>query len=302
MSTGSTSNRLYTILFFILAALWGGSFIAIKEVVHHMNPILGAFFRVSIGLITIYIICKLKKAPAIENRQRLKSMFVGIFSIGIPFTLLFIGEKYISAGLAGVINGTVPIWTVLIAIVFVLSEKNNAGLKILGAFIGFLGIVVISYPSILNGNFERLTGIYLLLGMAISYAVGTNLSKMVMSGGGHPLRVSMNQHISGMLFLLIATLTFENNSLLDLKQIPQSTILALVYLGVFSTGIAFSLFFYLMREWSATKVSTVTYIIPVFSLVLDFLIYGSYPNSYDMTGTLIIFSSLFLVFKANKEA
>lgn len=302
MSTESTSNKLYIILFFILAALWGGSFIAIKEVIHHMTPILGAFFRVLIGLVTIFTICKLKRAPGISLNQKLKSMFVGIFSIGIPFTLLFIGEKYISAGLAGVINGTVPIWTVLIAIIFVSSEKTNAGLKILGAVIGFLGIVVISYPSIQTGNFERLTGIFLLLGMAISYAIGTNLSKMVMSGGGHPLRVSMNQHISGVLFLLAATLIFETNTIENIFQIPRSTIFALLYLGVFSTGIAFSLFFYLMREWSATKVSTVTFIIPVFSLVLDFLIYGSYPNLFDMMGTLIIFSSLFLVFKANKEA
>ena len=301
MSTKSTSqNRLYLILFFVLAALWGGSFIAIKEVIHHIPPLQGAFFRVLIGLVTIYLISIIKKAPSLEVKQKFKSMFVGIFSIGLPFSLLFIGEKYISAGLAGVLNGTVPIWTVLIAIVFVSEERSRAGLKLVGALIGFVGILIISYPSLQAGAFDRLLGIGLILGMAISYAVGTNLSKMVMTRGGHPLKVSMNQHISTVILLFIVTSYFEGNPFTSIHLAPMSTLLSLAYLGIFSTGIAFSLFFYLMREWSATKISTVTFIIPIFSLLLDFLIYHSLPTTYDLAGAVVIFSSLFLVFKANK--
>lgn len=301
MSTKSTSqNRLYIILFFVLAALWGGSFIAIKEVIHHIPPIQGAFFRVLIGLVTIFIISKVMKAPKLGNKQRLKSMFVGIFSIGLPFTLLFIGEKYISAGLAGVLNGTVPIWTVLIAIVFVIDERKRAGLKLMGALIGFIGILIISWPSLQAQAFDRLLGIGLILGMAISYALGTNLSKMVMTGGGHPLKISMNQHISAVILLFLATSYFEGNPFAAIHLAPNSTLFSLAYLGIFSTGIAFTLFFYLMREWSATKISTVTFVIPIFSLLLDFLVFKSLPSAYDLAGAMVIFSSLFLVFRANK--
>lgn len=301
MSIKSTSpNRLYLILFFVLAALWGGSFIAIKEVIHHIPPLQGAFFRVLIGLVTIYIISVLKKAPKLENKQRLKSMFVGIFSIGLPFSLLFIGEQYISAGLAGVLNGTVPIWTVLIAIAFVVEERKRAGLKLIGALIGFIGIIIISWPSLQAGEFDRLLGIGLILGMAISYALGTNLSKMVMTGGGHPLKISMNQHISAVIILFIVTSYFEGNPFLSIHEAPISVLFSLAYLGIFSTGIAFTLFFYLMKEWSATKISTVTFVIPIFSLLLDFIVFNSLPSVFDLAGALVIFSSLFLVFRANK--
>lgn len=293
---------IYILLFILLAALWGGSFVAIKEVINAVPPVRGAFYRVVIGIITMLVINLFnRRAQRLSLKLKLKSMLVGIFSIGIPFSFLFTGEKYISAGLAGVLNGTVPIWTLLIALLFIKSERVNIPLKILGAVIGVLGIVVISYSSIAQNAHGELIGVILLLGMAISYGIGTNLSKIVMTGGGHPLQVSLYQHLSALFFLFFATFFMSGEPFSQMLELSTKTYLAIGYLGIFSTGIAFTLFFYLMRQWSATQVSTVTFVIPVFSLLFDFLFFGSFPGFYEMIGTGIIFMSLAVVYFANKN-
>lgn len=296
-------ETLYILLFILLAAFWGGSFIAIKQVITTMPPIRGAFFRVLIGLFSMFAISSaMNSGEKLTKVQKLKSMFVGIFSIGIPFSLLFTGEKYISAGLAGVLNGTVPIWTLIIALIFVRSEKKRVTLKVLGAIVGFLGIVVISWPSLQAGAYEKVLGIVLLIGMAISYAIGTNLSKVVMTGKTSPQRVSLYQHISAAMFLLVVTYFMTGNPFDGVTKLEPLSYAALFYMGIFSNGIAFTIFFYLMRAWNATKVSTVTFIVPIFSLGFDFIFFGNLPSGYDFLGALIIFSSMFLVFKANQES
>ena len=108
------------------------------------------------------------------------TLTISCIVIGLPFSLLFWGEKFISPSIAGVINGTVPFWTLIIAVSFFSGMKDITFRKILGLLAGFIGIAFIFGPKInLTGSENEIWGLISVTGMAVSYSVGINLNKTI---------------------------------------------------------------------------------------------------------------------------
>jgi drug/metabolite transporter (DMT)-like permease len=286
-------------LFCLLACFWSGSFIGIKAVVTAWPPMLGAAIRVGIALFC-FIIFKLlyKKTTTIAFNTRWKIWVIGLFSQAIPFSFLFWGENSISPGLAGILNATTPIWTFLLSLIFLPQFNFYSLRKLLGLSIAFIGIIVIFYPIIhFDSSYNILYGAGAVLVMAISYAIAGLLNQSYLSGANKIdfFTNIYHQHWASTTFLFLISLganEWSHTSLLFTSSAPW---FASFYLGICSTAIAYLIFYHLIREWDALRASTVLYIVPILTLLWDYLFYGNKPPSSEFVGVFIILFGVMLI-------
>lgn len=292
------------LLFCILTLLWGGSFIAIKYTVTSLPPVTGAMTRVAIAFLFLLLFARLKQRPlALPKSARIKVWLTGLFSIGLPFALLFWAEQSVTPGLAGIINGTVPIWTTIFAMIFMSGlEPINEG-KIFGLLLGSAGVYTIFSPSLSFGGNDLLLPMLALVLMSIFYSVGMLLNRSLMSGKAKIdlFANTVHQHGVSLIALLGLTLFLEGNPLPVLAtQTSTAAAISLFYLGLFSNAIAFIIFFYLIKRWGAVRASTVTYVVPLVALTLDFLFLGTIPQWNELAGIGLILSGVLLIQSAKK--
>ena len=286
------------LLFSLLASFWGGSFVAIKASLESFPPLFSASLRVLTALTAIAIIYKLMKIDTkIPKKDKVLCYVLGFFSISLPFSLLFWGEQFVEAGIAGVINGTTPIWTFLSAYFVFQTEKNSVKTTLAGIFTSFLGIYLIFSPKIEFGtSSQEIYGIIAIFGMAISYGIGGNLAKKIMSNPAvTPKKAIYHQHVSAAVVLLTASLSFEWQQIFAVKEIPLKASLSLVYLGVCSTAIAYIILFHLVNKWGTIKAMSVTYLIPVMALIFDYLLYGNVLLPIQFAGVVVVSLGLLIL-------
>ncbi len=285
-------SKINFALFIVLACLWSGSFIAIKEVVDVWPPIFSAAVRLGVALISLMLLifCTRKniKAPL---TLRWKIWGIGFFSQAIPFSFLFWAERLVSPGLAGILNATVSIWAFLLSLIFLPRLNTFSLLKLFGLFIGIAGITVIFWPMLkFSGNSANLLGALAVLAMAISYAIGALLNQYFLLGKTQIdfFTNVCHQHWASFIFLLVFSLIFEKWPSLNTLISTSTPWIASLYLGVCSTAIAFLIYYHLIREWDAVRASAVLYVVPVLTLIWDYLFYGYVPNTAEICGVIII--------------
>lgn len=296
MTSKSKPNML---LFLLLACLWSGSFIGIKVVVGVWPPLFGAAVRVGIALLCLFIFIKAtQKNTQVPHYLRWKIWVMGIFSQGIPFACLFVGEQSIPPGLAGIINGTVSLWTFILSLIFLRQTTTFSIVKLAGLLLGLFGVIVIFAPLL---SFDKtdatLFGASAVLSMAFSYAIGNVLNQYFLTGKAKIdfFTNVFHQHIASFCFLVVISLMFgewPNASTLIASSKPW---LASLYLGLFSTAIAWVIYYHLIREWDGVRASSVMYIVPVLALVWDYLIYNNAPIWSEMIGVVVILSGVILI-------
>ena len=131
------------LLLILLACCWGPSFLFIKIAIKYVDPMVVANLRVIIGAIILYVILKFRKINLPKFGLVWKHFAVmGFFSCALPFSLFATGEQYIDSSFAAILNGSTPLFTLIIAH---FSTKNDrlTKSKIIGAAIGFFGLFVI---------------------------------------------------------------------------------------------------------------------------------------------------------------
>lgn len=285
------------LLFCLLAAFWGGSFVAIKFAVLVFPPAFSAMLRVAVALAVLAAVFRYEgrdlRVPAATRRRM---WLAGLFAQGLPFALLFWGEKKISPGLAGIINGTVPIWAFVLGFVAGTGEKFTAR-KTAGLLLGFVGIGVICSPMLsFGGTRDEIFGTGAVLLMAVCYGVGTLLTKKLLSGSKADFRANLfHQHGASLIFLFAVSFGSESwPSLHDVLAAPAAVV-SILYLGIFSTAAAFMIYFHLIREWGAVRASAVTYVAPIIAVFWDYVFFRNVPDLFEIVGVLAVLSGVVLL-------
>lgn len=291
------------ILFILLAFFWGGSFLAIQNTIEVIPSFTSAFYRVFLSTIflIIFFIKDFLKLFQVDRGEIISSALTGLCAVGIPFGLLFWGEKYVSPSIAAVINGTVPLWTLFLSALLFHEKNVFTKNKILGVILGIVGIIFIFYPKLnFNNQTNEVFGLIAIVFMAISYAVGINLNRKIQSTNKH-LSNKQNliiQQLFSSVFLLFCLILIEGPPNFELL-LSTKVSLSVLYLGLFSTAIAFTIFYRLIRTMGSVKASSVTYFVPAVALFLDTLIFDRKLGSYEYFGSAIIFLSLYFIQKKN---
>ena len=260
-------SRRNLILFLLSGFLWGIPYLFIRVAVDSDNgisPAIVVFGRVFIGALILIPIAIYDKSffTAIKGWKYIA--VYALFEMVGPWILIGTAEQKISSGLAGLLVSSVPIFSTLIASYY--GDKTVwQPRRLIGIVIGFLGVFLLVGIESFTGSSD-LISILMTLAASLGYAFAVIYITRKMPGASG---VAINGIAMAM------TAVFYSPALFLLwpdRAVSANAIYALIALGVFSTGIAFAVFFTVMAEIGPTRASLVTYMNTAFAVVLGVLI------------------------------
>ncbi len=279
-------------IFALLGLIWGSSFLWIKIAVADVHPFVLVFFRITFGLIGLLVVLRWQKLSLPRDRNTLlKFLFMGVFNLVIPFLLITWGETKIDSSLASILNGTQPLFIIVIAH-FALHDEKITPPKIAGLIVGFVGVVILVARDFDSAHLQGdILGQLAVLGAALSYAVALTFSRRYLRGT-HPVIQSAMILIVGAILMGIITPIVERPIVLPTLPI---TWLALLWLGLLGLCVAYLLFFHLNNVWGPTRASLVTYIFPVVGVFLGIIFLNEVPDWTMVIGSVLVVAGIVVV-------
>ncbi len=276
--------------FIYLGVVWGATFLWLKIALGELGPLTLNAMRLTVASLGLLAIARMTRSPW-PGRKYLPAMaFLGVFNIALPFALITWSEIYITTGLASILNSTVPLFTILLAVFFVPDDRFSLA-RGAGLALGFGGVVLLVSDKLGNGLSAVAWGAGVMLLASLSYAVAAVYARRKMQAVA-PAMVAFGQSIFANLALWPLALIFE--SPIHLPQRPL-TWLALVWLGIAATGIGTALYYFLLREVGPTRTTLTTYIFPLVGVLLGWMFLSEQPDWRLVVGGLLVISGVALV-------
>ena len=283
----------YTLLT-ILALVWASAFFNIKIATYSYGPITIAFLRTFFGTIPLVLICYLRKIK-IEAFSKDWYWFaaIGIINLVIPFFLIAYGIQKVQSNLAAILMASTPLTAAILAHFFTNNEKINL-IKSVGILVGFSGIVFLFFDEILINENNFFSAFLILFGSCF-YVVGGVLTLKISNKKNENVTASIL--IWATLFLFPISMFIEQPW--NLSPRLDSTI-SLIYLGVFSTGIAWLLRFYILKNNGLVFQAQVAYLIPIFGVILGFLFLKEEITAKVILSLIAVILGIYLVKRSSK--
>lgn len=270
MTAGRMTGQSWGLLL-ALSVLWGGSFFFIGIAVREWPPLTIVASRVLIAAAVLLLVLRLSGLQLPRRPAVWLAFFgIGILNNAIPFTLIVWGQSQIPSGLASILNATTPISTALVAHAFTADEKLTSN-RLIGVLIGLGGVVIMLGPDLLSGLGSDVLAQAACLLATLSYACAAVFGRRFRRMGVAPLVIANGQLIASSTILLPLALLFEQSWRLPVPSLP--TVLALLALAIFSTALAYVIFFRVMAA-AGSNVNLVTLLVPVSAILLGVLVLG----------------------------
>lgn len=279
-------------LLLLLAAMWGPSFLFIKVAVEDIPPLTLVLGRVAIGatFLSIVLVSQRRKLPNDRLLWRHLAV-VALLHNALPWVLLSWGEQYIDSALASILNGTTPLFTIVLAHFLVQGDRMTAS-KVMGVLLGFVGLFLLILPSLAGGVQASTWGLLAVTIAAALYGVAIIYSRNHLRGLP-PLVAPTSQLLLATLFMFPVAMIVDRPWTLPA---PSTAALAsLVALGILGTGLAFIIYYRLIETANPTYISMVTYVIPIFGVILGVLILNEQLTWYALAGFALILLGVMVV-------
>ena len=272
------------LLAFVTSSIWGSSFLMIKYSLEELNPSDIAIYRILIGALFINIFVRAKEN--IVKTDTIKIFIISFFWMALPFYMFGIAEQTITSSLAGLINGSTPIFVAFIAVVFYKLKVTK--IQLLYIFTGFIGVGLISLSGGINDVSFEIGFLYALIA-SISYGIAVNMVEPLITKYNSLIVIKMVIRYA----LLISLIMLGPTASFKLPTIEVSLIPMLI-LGIGGTGIAFLTYYKLLESVGRISSSFIVYMIPIFSIFFGYQFLNEITNSIQFIGIGVILCSAFL--------
>jgi drug/metabolite transporter (DMT)-like permease len=280
--------------FWAAGLIWGTSFLWIKIAVSEVSPFVLVGFRTLFGTLGMLGIIFLNKKLKLTWRSLRPWLgifaFIGFINVALPFVLISWGEQYIPSGIASVMNSTTPLFTIILATIFLKDDRLTLP-KALGLLTGFGGVVLLFLPELSSSRIENLLGLGAVLVASASYAASGIVIKRKVHGLASELQVFL-QYAFAVLMIWGITLGVERPVILPALPLTWT---ALLWLGLLGSSLASSLYFTLLHSVGPTRASTVTYVPPLVGLLLGAIFLGESLGWQTLIGGALIVIGIMLV-------
>jgi drug/metabolite transporter (DMT)-like permease len=251
-----------------LTAMWSPSFLFIKLALPDFQPFALVAFRVSIAVLIFGgLLCWHRRALPKAKTFWLRTTIMAVFSSCLPFYLFCYAEKTIDSALAAIINGSTPMFTALLAHMFVASDRMHSQ-KALGIALSAFGMLLLFTPNLQQGVSGSLLGMLAATGASFSYAVSHIYGKLYTTGQ-QPFVAPTAQFIVSSIMLW--PLAFWHGDVSGLSLPSFSGIMGVCGLALFGTVFAFIIYYKLLDHCGPTAISMVTCFFPVVGMFLGFI-------------------------------
>jgi len=294
--------------FILLGLVWGSSFLWIKIGVGNNGepflgilfppaaPVFGPFllvtFRLLFGLIGVAAVVAWQRT-ALTRDPRVLGRFaiMGVLNTALPFVLISWGETRIDSGLASILNGTVPLFTIVIAH-FWLHDERITPARLVGLIVGFVGVVVLVSRDLgSTGQPSNIWGELAVVAAAAAYGTAAVFSRKYLRGQS-PIAQSFLTLIVAFLCVTLAVPIAE--SPVVLPRLPVVWF-AVAWLGLLGSCLAYLLYFSLINAWGPTRASLVTYTFPIVGLLLGTTLLGERLDWRLFFGTALVVGGIVIV-------
>lgn len=278
-------------LWSLLAWLWGSSFLAIGYGVETLSPLSLVAGRMIIGALLLAVFLYARGGNLrLGRRGWIIAAVVGATGNVVPFLLISFAEQQVDSGVAALIMGIAPVVTLTVA-PLIHPDETLGRLKILGAAIGFAGIVVLVGPAALGGLGGELVPQLALIGAALCYSATALISRRF--AHPDPIQMSAASVLAGAAIIgAVAGLSMAGNGL---PAPSLSSLLAVIYLGFGPTALAALIYFQLIPRIGAGRLQQVNYVVPVLGTILGAIFLGERPGWNAIVAILMIVVAVYLV-------
>jgi drug/metabolite transporter (DMT)-like permease len=287
------------LVWLILCGIWGSTWLFIKLGLADLPPITFAGIRFVISCAVLFPLVLIRRLPLPAKRgDWWLLIFTGFLSFSLNYGLVFWGEQHISSGLAAVLQSTMPAFGLVLAH-FHLPHERMTWVKIAGVVLGVLGVVVVFSNQLAISGRQALAG---CVALVLSALFGAYSNVLVKTYGKNlnPAIIAAGQMFFGLIPLLIVGIGFEGNPL-QLRW-TATAIIALLYLAVVGSVVAFLLYYWLMQHMDVTKTMLISLVTPVVAVILGMLALNEELNWRTLAGGAMIIAGIgFIVVRKSKR-
>jgi drug/metabolite transporter (DMT)-like permease len=255
------------LLIVVLAFVWGSNFLWIKIALEAFSPIQLTAARMILGALVLLAVVVVRRDRLPRDLAVWGHLFVAaLVANAAPYLLFALGETRVDSGIAGALNATTPLWTLALAFLFHQRARLDA-LQVTGLVLGLAGSLLIFTPWD-AGSIDTLGALYCLLA-ALSYGISYQYM------GRYLVHRDLNATVLSTSQLVAASVLTAAVLPLDPAEAPTWSPrpwFALAILGVIGTGLAYIINYALIRAEGPVGASVVTYLVPVASIGLGFLV------------------------------
>ncbi len=281
----------------LLGLIWGTNFVFIKWSTEVVTPMQVALVRVIAGFLMVGGYAMSKRLLDVKHlRYTLHFIVMACLAAALYFYSFSEGTALLESGLAGAVSASIPLFSLVAAIIF-LSDEKLTFYRASGLLIGLIGVIIIANPFASEAGEFLLEGVlWMILG---SFSLGVSFvyaRKFVTPLKLSPAALTTYQLGFASLILLIVT---DKSGLESLVTDTKSMLVLVGGLGVIGTGLAYVLYYFVIDKLGAVRASALTYVPPVVALFLGSVFLGENIGAMDYLATVIIFVGVILVNKKN---
>jgi len=276
-------QRIPTLALVVLVSgIWGSNFVAMKWVLVHLSPLIMGSVRAFLGGLCLFAIVWISGIPLPRTGSEWRSIFViALFMTTLSSACFALGIARVSAGLAGLLSNTMPLFTLLLAGPL-LGERPGL-LAWTGLLIGFVGTGVIAWPTVKGGGDPL--GILFVMAAPASWALGSILLKRQPLHQVHPLAMVATQLLMSAAGLFVLAGIFEGFGRFE----PARELwFPLLYASLPALALAFVIWTEILRRGSAVQASATAYLVPIFGVGFGALLLGERLSTLELLGGLLV--------------
>lgn len=298
----TTHPRAWKVLlaFAIIYFVWGSTFLAIRVGVREVPPFLLAGIRFLIAGFVLFAWMRAKGTAFPTTQEWLSASLLAVLIFVLDYGLLFWAERRVLSGIAAVMMATIPVFMALSEILFLKTQRLTMRLGA-ALLVGIGGVLVLVSRSISFGDSPIDTfGALALIVAAISWAVGSALTRKLPLPSSKAMS-SGAQMLAGGVFLTLTSAALGEFHGFRVQAVSVKAWLALAYLIVAGSIIAFTAYVWLIHHESPTKVGTYAYVNPVIAVLLGYFLGGEVLSLRTVIGTALVLVSVIVITTAPKK-
>ncbi len=280
------------VLFLALGLIWGSSFLWIKIAIREVDAFTLVGWRLLFGTLGMVVVIALRRPPFPRGRSIwLALALLGIINTALPFVLISWGQKTIDSAVASILNSTVPLFTMVIAH-FALHDEPITARKAVGLLIGFGGVLALMARDLEAGSLGvGILGQAAVLLAAASYASASVFARRTMREVSPLVQAFVPMAIADAIVWTAATQVGNPGRL---PALPLTWV-ALLWLGLLGSCVAYLLFYNLLHSVGATRTTMVTYVFPVVGVTLGVVFLDELADWRLLAGAALVVASLAVV-------
>jgi drug/metabolite transporter (DMT)-like permease len=287
--------------FAIIYFVWGSTYLAIRVGVREIPPFLMAGMRFLVAGIVLYVWMRAQGTPSPTAREWRGATLLAVLIFVLDYGLLFWAERRVPSGIAAVMLATIPVFMTLSEIWIIKTQRLTVRLGT-ALITGIAGVaVLVSRSGNLADTPIDTLGACALIVAAISWSLASALARKVPLPAAKTMSSGVQMLAGGVLLTLAATLLGEFRGF-RLQAVSAKAWLALAYLIVAGSIVAFTAYVWLIHHESPTKVGTYAYVNPVIAILVGYFFGGEAIGLRTIAGSALVVLSVIGITSSPTEA